>query len=141
MCRYALPMDVALEIAILLGLFLLNGFFAMAEIAVVSSRRIKLQHMAEAGRRGAKQALALTDNPGRFLSAVQVGITLIGIFSGAYGGGTLGVRLGPVLDRIPGGAPHSHQAAVALVVIANTPLSAVLGQPLPKRIAPLRSAV
>src|ERR1043166_6058965 len=101
-CRYGLPMDVALEIAILLGLFLLNGFFAMAEIAVVSSRRIKLQHMAEAGRRGAKQALALTDNPGRFLSAVQVGITLIGIFSGAYGGATLGVRLGPVLDRIPG---------------------------------------
>ena len=128
-------MDVALEIAILFGLFLLNGFFAMAEIAVVSSRRIKLQHMAEAGRRGAKQALALTDNPGRFLSAVQVGITLIGIFSGAYGGATLGVRLGPVLDRIPGVAPHGHELAVVLVVIAITALSVVIGELVPKRIA------
>jgi putative hemolysin len=128
-------MDVALEIAILLGLFLLNGFFAMAEIAVVSSRRIKLQHMADAGRRGAKHALALADNPGRFLSAVQVGITAISILSGAYGGATLGARLGPVLDRIPWIAPYGHEVAVALVVIAITALSVVIGELAPKRIA------
>src|SRR5262245_65460633 len=102
-------MDVAVEIAILLGLFLLNGFFAWAARSGVPSRRIRLQQMAEEGRRGAAQALALADNPGAFLSAVQVGITLIGILSGAFGGATLGVRLGPVLDQIPGVAPHGGE--------------------------------
>jgi putative hemolysin len=128
-------MDVALEIAILFALFLLNGFFAMAEIAVVSSRRIRLQQMAEEGRRGAAQALALADNPGHFLSSVQVGITLIGILSGAFGGATLGARLGPVLDGIPGVAPHGREIAVVVVVIAITALSVVIGELVPKRIA------
>ena len=86
-------MDVFLEIAVLLVLFGLNGFFAMAELAVVSSRRIRLQQMAEEGRPGAAQALALADSPGRLLSAVQVGITLIGILSGAFGGATLGIAV------------------------------------------------
>jgi magnesium and cobalt exporter, CNNM family len=128
-------MDVAFEIAILLGLFLLNGFFAMAEMAMVSSRRMRLQQMAEEGRRGAGQALALADNPGDFLSSVQVGITLIGILSGAFGGATLGVRLGPVLDRIPWIAPYGNEIAVVLVVIVITALSVVIGELVPKRIA------
>ena len=88
-------MDVAVEIAFLLGLFLLNGFFAMAEMSVVSSRRIRLQRMAEEGRRGAAQALALADNPGSFLSAVQVGITLIGCL---FDEGTIG-RVGIALEK------------------------------------------
>jgi len=128
-------MDVAVEIAILLALFLLNGFFAMAELAVVSSRRLRLKRMAEEGRRGAAQALALADSPGAFLSAVQVGITLIGILSGAYGGATLGVRLGPVLDQIPGVAPHGGEIAVILVVIGITAVSVIVGELVPKRIA------
>ena len=128
-------MDVFLELATLFGLFLLNGFFAMAEMAVVSSRRIRLQQMAEEGRRGAAQALALADNPGQFLSAVQVGITLIGILSGAFGGATLGVRLGPVLDQVPGIAPYGPEIAVVLVVIGITAASVVIGELVPKRIA------
>jgi len=128
-------MDVALDIAILLALFLLNGFFAMAEMAMVSSRRMRLQQMAEAGKRGATQALALADNPGAFLSAVQVGITLIGILSGAFGGATLGVRLGPVLDRLPWIAPYGTQIAVVLVVIGITAVSVIVGELVPKRMA------
>jgi putative hemolysin len=128
-------MSVFLELAVLIGLFLLNGFFAMAEMAVVSSRRMRLQQMADDGRPGAAQALALADHPGQFLSSVQVGITLIGILSGAFGGATLGVRLGPLLDGIPGVAPHGSEIAVMVVVIGITALSVVIGELVPKRIA------
>jgi putative hemolysin len=128
-------MDVAIELVILLGLLFLNGFFAMAEMAVVSSRRLRLQQMAEEGKRGARQALALANDPGAFLSSVQVGITLIGILSGAFGGATLGARLGPLLDRIPGIAPHGPEIAVVLVVILITMLSVLIGELVPKRIA------
>ena len=115
-------MTVWLEIAIVVGLTLLNGFFAMAELAIASSRRIRLQQMAEAGSRGAARALTLAENPGRFLSAVQVGITLIGIMSGAYGGATLGARLGEVLNEYPIFAPRGGEIAFILVVIAITAL-------------------
>ncbi len=115
-------MTVWLELAIVVGLTLLNGFFAMAELAIASSRRIRLQQMAEAGSRGAARALTLAENPGRFLSAVQVGITLIGIMSGAYGGATLGARLGDVLNEYPIFAPRGEEIAFILVVIAITAL-------------------
>jgi putative hemolysin len=128
-------MEVAIDIATLLALFILNGFFAMAEMSIVSSRRIRLQQMADGGRPGAAQALALADNPGSFLSAVQVGITLIGILSGAFGGATLGVRLGPVLDDVPWIAPYGTQIAVALVVVGITAASVIVGELVPKRIA------
>jgi putative hemolysin len=128
-------MAIWLELGVIVGLILLNGFFALAEMALVSSRRIRLQQMAEAGHKGAALALTLVDKPGRFLSAVQVGITLIGILNGAFGGATLGVRLAPVLDRIPGIAPHGQQAGVALVVIGITALSVMVGEIVPKRLA------
>jgi putative hemolysin len=128
-------MDVAVEILTLIGLFLLNGFFAMAEMAVVSSRRIRLQQMADEKRRGAAYALSLADNPGQFLSSVQVGITLIGILSGAFGGATLGARLGPMLERTPLIAPYGREIAVVLVVIVITALSVIIGELVPKRIA------
>ncbi len=131
-------MTVWLELAIVVGLILLNGFFAMAELAIVSSRRIRLQQMAEAGNRGATRALALAENPGRFLSGVQVGITLIGIMSGAYGGSTLGARLGTVLNDYPIFAPRGEEIAFVLVVIAITALSVVVGELVPKRIALLQ---
>ena len=128
-------MEVAIDIATLLALFILNGFFAMAEMSIVSSRRTRLQQMADEGRPGAAQALTLADNPGSFLSSVQVGITLIGILSGAFGGATLGVRLGPVLDSVPWIAPYGTQIAVALVVIGITAASVIVGELVPKRIA------
>lgn len=128
-------MTVWLELAIVVGLIVLNGFFAMAELAVVSSRRIRLQQMAEAGSRGAARALALAENPGRFLSGVQVGMTLIGIMSGAFGGATLGARLGDVLNAHPLIHPRGVEVAFILVVIAITALSVVVGELVPKRIA------
>jgi putative hemolysin len=126
------------ELAVVVGLILLNGFFAMAEMSVVSSRRMRLQQMAERGVRGAARALSLADNPGRFLSGVQVGITLIGILSGALGGATLGARLGEVLNQFPAISPRGSEVAFLLVVVAITALSVIIGELLPKRIALLR---
>src|ERR671917_2260301 len=85
------------DVLIILFLVGLNGVFAMAELAIVSSRRPRLKAMAKSGRKGAQTALALAADPGRFLSTVQIGITLIGILAGAYSGASLG---GPVGDRI-----------------------------------------
>lgn len=128
-------MTVWLELAIVVGLILLNGFFAMAEMAVVSSRRLRLQQMAETGSRGAARALTLAENPSRFLSGVQVGITLIGILSGAIGGATLGARLGAVLDRLPILQGRGNEIAVAVVVVCITMFSLIAGELVPKRIA------
>ncbi len=128
-------MSIWLELALIVGLILLNGLFALAELAIVSSRRVRLQQMEEAGSKGAAQAIALADDPGRFLSAVQVGITLIGIGTGAFGGATLGGRLGPVLDQLPGVAPRGGEIAFVLVVIGITALSVVIGELVPKQIA------
>jgi magnesium and cobalt exporter, CNNM family len=128
-------MNVWIEIAIVVGLVLVNGFFALAEMAVVSSRRLRLQAMAEDGSRGAGHALTLLENPNRFLSGVQVGITGIGVASGAVGGATLGARLGDVLEQFPLLAGRGHEIAVAVVVVAITMLSLIVGELLPKRIA------
>ncbi|MQP65684.1 DUF21 domain-containing protein [Niveispirillum sp. SYP-B3756] len=126
---------VSLELAAVLFLILLNGFFAMSELAVVSARKIRLQQMAEEGRRGATVALALQEDPSRFLSTVQIGITLIGVINGAVGGATLAARLGPWIDGLPGMAGYGQEAALALVVIAITYLSLIAGELVPKRVA------
>jgi putative hemolysin len=128
-------MNVWLEIGIVVGLILFNGFFAMAEMAIVSSRRTRLQQMADKGSAGAASALQLSENPSRFLSAVQVGITLIGIMSGAFGGATLGARLGNILNTFPAIEPRGQQIAFLLVVVAITALSVIVGELVPKRIA------
>jgi putative hemolysin len=128
-------MGMWIELAIVVGLVLLNGFFALAEMSVVSSRRIRLQQMAEMGNEGAVRALALAENPGKFLSSVQVGITLIGIASGAFGGATLGARLGTVLDEAPWIAPYGERIAFPLVVFFITALSVIIGELVPKRVA------
>ncbi|MCW5681939.1 MAG: HlyC/CorC family transporter [Xanthobacteraceae bacterium] len=128
-------MDIGLEVAVVLGLILLNGLFAMAEMAIVSSRRIRLQQMAESGSRGAARALALAENPSRFLSGVQVGITLIGILSGAFGGATLGARLGEFLSRFPVFGTYANEIAFGAVVVAITYVSLIIGELVPKRIA------
>lgn len=126
---------VSLELAAVLFLILLNAFFAMSELAVVSARKIRLQQMAEEGRRGATTALALQEEPSRFLSTVQIGITLIGVINGAVGGATLSERLAPVLDAVPMLTGYGETLAFAIVVISITYLSLIIGELVPKRIA------
>ncbi len=124
-----------LEVAVILALIILNGVLAMSELAVVSSRPARLQARANRGDRGAWAALALAETPGRFLSTVQIGITLVGILSGALSGATLGLRLAAVLPQI--GVPQrlAEEVGVGLVVIVITYLSLIIGELVPKRIA------
>lgn len=126
---------VSLELAAVLFLILLNGFFAMSELAVVSARKIRLQQMADDGSRGARTALALQEDPSRFLSTVQIGITLIGVINGAVGGATLADRLAPILDAIPALTGYGETLSIAVVVMAITYLSLIAGELVPKRIA------
>ena len=128
-------MGILLEIGVILLLVLLNGAFAMSELAIVSSRRARLTAMQRRGTKGAEAALALADDPQRFLPTVQVGITLVGIFAGAFGGARLAGTLGGALDAIPGVAPYGSEIAFALVVILITYLSLILGELVPKQIA------
>jgi putative hemolysin len=124
-----------MEILVLLALFLANGVFAMSELAVVSSRRVRLRQLADEGHPGGAAALALVENPGRFLSTIQVGITLIGIFSGAFGEATLVAQLAPALRDLPLIGPYAKQVALAIVVIGITYGSLILGELVPKRLA------
>src|SRR5690606_34048590 len=128
-----------IEIAIVAGLILLNGVFAMSELAVVSARKALLRTMAERGKSGAQSALALAESPGRFLSTVPIGITLIGVGTGAFSGATLG----GMLTEILGGAGLPAAVANALgyggVVAIITYLSVVVGELVPKNFA-LRNA-
>jgi putative hemolysin len=128
-------MGIALEVAIILVLVLVNGAFAMSELAIVSSRRARLQALQRKGSLGAQAALALAEDPQRFLPTVQVGITLVGIFAGAFGGARLAGTLGGTLNAIPGVAPFGAEIAFALVVIAITYLSLILGELVPKQVA------
>jgi putative hemolysin len=95
------------DVILLLGLILLNGVFAMSEIAIVSSRRTRLLQMADAGGSGARHALRLASEPTRFLSSVQVGITSIGILNGAIGEASIATRLRPSLEQVPSLAPNT----------------------------------
>jgi putative hemolysin len=112
-----------LEILIVLALVLLNGYLAMSELAVVSARPARLEALARKGGRGARLALALARDPGRMLSTVQIGITLVGIIAGAFGGAALAEPPDDALARLPGLAPFSAEIAYTLVVIAITYLS------------------
>jgi len=126
--------QVLFEVAIILLLLVANGIFAMAEIAVVSSKRGRLRVMADQGSKGAKAALDLAESPNRFLSTVQVGITLVGIFAGAYGGATLAAKLAVVLSRFSAIEPYADKIALVLVVAAITYMSLILGELVPKRV-------
>jgi putative hemolysin len=123
------------ELVIILALIILNGFFAMSELAVVSARQSRLQNMANEGNIRAERALKLAEDPSRFLSAVQIGITLIGILTGAFGGATIAERLSGWLAGFPAIAAYSQPIAVALVVVAITYLTLILGELVPKRMA------
>jgi putative hemolysin len=126
------------DLVIILALVALNGVFAMSELAIVSSRKPRLEAMARSGRRGARKALDLAGDPGRFLSTVQTGITLIGIVAGAYSGASLG---GPVAERLrPLGltAETAENVGFGLVIVFTTYVSLIVGELVPKQFA-LRS--
>lgn len=123
------------KVLLLLALIVLNGVFSMSELAVVSSKKARLRKRADDGSAGARAALALAESPNRFLATVQVGISLVGIFAGAYGGAQLAGPLATVLDRVPALQPYSGGLSVGLVVAAITYLSLIVGELVPKRIA------
>lgn len=123
------------ELIVIFLLAVVNGVFAMAEIALVSSRKARLQQRASEGNVGARVALDLAESPNRFLSTVQIGITLIGVFAGAFGGATLARSLAPLLERIAFLRPYAQGAALVLVVLLTTYLSLVIGELVPKRLA------
>lgn len=125
-----------IDIGIIMFFILLNGVFAMTELAVVSSRKNRLEAKAEAGNRSARIALDLKVDPSKFLSTVQIGITLIGIFSGAFSGVTLAEPLGVYFaETFPILAKHANALAIGLVVTVVTYLSLVIGELVPKQIA------
>jgi putative hemolysin len=124
-----------LEIALVLVLILVNGLLAMSELAIVSSRPARLRARAERGEAGARVALRLSESPGRFLSTVQIGITLVGVLAGAFSGATVGARLANLLPQL--GLPRAlaEEVGVGIVVLAITYLSLVIGELVPKQIA------
>jgi putative hemolysin len=123
------------EISVVIILILINAVLAGSELAIVSSRKVRLERMAEDGSRGARIALDLLADPGTFLATVQIGITLIGIVAGAYSGATFADALGDWLDGFDWIAPNGDALAIALVVIPITYLSLIIGELVPKRIA------
>lgn len=123
-----------LQFAVILLLILLNGFFALAEMAVVSARRVRLQRGADLGRAGAKTALELRRDPGRFLSTVQIGITVIGVLASALGGATFSDELAEYLAAL-GLGTKAGPISFAIVVVGISYLTLILGELVPKRVA------
>lgn len=124
-----------IEISIIFLLILANGLFSMSEIALISARKARLQQAEEDGQKQARIALELMDNPNRFLSTVQIGISLVGVLAGAVGGATLAEKLSTILQRIPGLAPYAYGISLTLVVLGITYFTLVVGELIPKRVA------
>jgi putative hemolysin len=125
-----------LQITVVFLLILVNGFFAMAEMAVVSARKARLQHAAELGRDGARVALELKRDPGRFLSTVQIGITVISVIASAFGGAALADTLAQHLEAFPGWVTdYAKSISFAAVVILISYFTLILGELVPKRLA------
>jgi putative hemolysin len=126
---------IYIELTIVIALILINGVLAMAELAVVSSRRARLQALVDRDVTGSRRALALASDPGRFLSTVQIGITLIGILSGAFSGATLGLRLAEWFAAWGIPVAVAEAAGVGVVVAVITYASLIIGELVPKQIA------
>lgn len=124
-----------MEIIIILFLILLNGIFAMVEIAVVSARKSRLQQLSQEGDKNAQAVLDLKNSPNRFLSTVQIGITSVGILAGAFGGATIAENLAAYFKTIPYLASYSEAIGIAIVVATITYLSLIIGELVPKRLA------
>jgi len=123
------------EALIIFFLIILNGLFAMTEIALVSVRKSRLEQKAEDGNKDAQIALELLESPNRFLSTVQVGISLVGVFAGAMGGASFAEKLAVLLDSIPVLKPYSNAISLVIVVLIITYFSLVFGELIPKRLA------
>ncbi|NDJ63127.1 MAG: HlyC/CorC family transporter [Chloroflexi bacterium] len=123
-----------MELLIIILLIVLNGVFAMSEAAVIAARRARLQQLAEGGDAGAQAALDLSEDPTRFLATVQIGITLIGILTGAFGGATLAGQIAALLVDTPL-APYAEAVGFGLIVLLTTYLSLIIGELVPKRLA------
>lgn len=128
-------MPILIELFIIFLLLLANGVFAMAEIAIVSSRKTRLKLLADSGSVPARAALALAEQPERFLSAVQIGITLVGVLSAAFAGTALTTKLAGVVAGFPPLAPYAERVAFLVVVALLTFFSLIIGELVPKRIA------
>ncbi len=126
---------IGIEILIIMVLILVNGMLAMSEIALVSVRKARLHQLADDGDKKAKVALDLANHPDDFLSTVQVGITLVGILAGAFGGATIAEELAEYVKVIPELAPYADAVSLAVVVALITYLSLIVGELVPKRIA------
>lgn len=124
--------ETIISIVIIVVLIVVNGIFSMSELAVVSSRKGKLQKMYNDGKKHAKTAIDLMENPNQFLSTIQIGITLIGILTGAFGGATLSDPLNAIISPY---IPYSEIVSTIVVVIITTYLSLVVGELVPKRVA------
>lgn len=124
-----------MEFLIVIVLILFNGLFALSEIALISSRKSKLAQKVAEGNKGASTALKLLENSGNFLSAIQVGITLIGIVTGVFGGVSLAGYVAPVFEKIEFTSLYSEEIALALTVLVITYISIVVGELVPKTIA------
>lgn len=127
--------SLILEILLIIFLILANGLFAMSEMAIVASRKVRLQQRAEEGDAGARSALQLLQAPNQFLSTIQIGITMIGILAGAIGGTTIARKLAPILSQVDFLAGSSQAIAVGIVVVFITFMSVVIGELAPKRVA------
>jgi putative hemolysin len=128
-------MNVGLEILIIFFLILLNGFFALSETSILASRKARLQQWANEGDARARKALNLAENPNRFLPTVQVGITLIGVLTGAVGGAVFAESLAKQMEKIPAMVSYAHSVSLAIVVILITFFSMLIGELVPKRLA------
>jgi len=127
--------SIIFEVLFILLLVVANGVFALSEMAVVSARKVRLQQWANEGNTNARTALELANAPTRFLSTVQVGITLIGILAGALGGATIAKKLALLLSQIRWLAPYSQAIGLGIVVVSITYLSLIIGELVPKRVA------
>jgi len=130
-----------IEVVVILLLLVVSGAFAMTEMAVVSSRKTRLRVMAADGSAGARAALALAESPNRFLPTVQIGITLVGLLAGAFGGITIAEEIAAVLKPLPALTAYAEAIGVGVVVVALTYLSLVIGELVPKRLALARPEV
>lgn len=126
---------ITTEIAVIFVLLLINAFFSLSEMAIVSASKPMLRQKAKQGDRRALAALRLAEDPGNFLSTVQVGITLVGTLAGAYGGAAIADKLAPFFESLPGLATYGQTVAVAVVVTAITYFSVIIGELIPKQLA------
>src|ERR1700756_980469 len=124
-------MSLGLEILFILLLIVVNGLFSLSELALVSARRAGLAVLQRKGARGAAFARALSDDPQRFLPTVQVGITLVSVFTGVFGGARIAARLQDWLQTLPYVGPFAEGVSLAVVVIVTTYLTLVLGELVP----------